>query len=229
MAKNKTIEIFEGDRAKHYDNYITGYFPDYSYVMDAIPKLLHVHLLENSKPKILVAGCGTGTEVKQIVDYNRNWNVEACDPSKEMIDLAKEKLQDYPNVTLINTTVDKLSPKPRYDVATLFLVLHFISDDGAKLSLLKAIAQRLKKDGKFMLMDICGTTKELKQNFKLLRCFYPSNWTEEDVNNLQIRTLNNLNVVSEKRTLELLNEAGFKNITKWHQSFISKSWVMTKA
>ncbi|WP_452597946.1 class I SAM-dependent methyltransferase [Pontimicrobium sp. MEBiC01747] len=226
--KNKVVEVFEGERATNYDSFITDFFPSYNFIMDNIPKLIEGSINNKESSRILVVGCGTGNETKRLLDYNKNWKIDACDPSKDMIEIAKRKLTGYTNLKLINTTVDAIDGTREYDIITLFLVLHFMPDNGEKKKLLTHIFKKLKKGGKFILLDICGTKKELKQNFALLTHLFPKDWSKEDIEYRKNRILNTINAVSEERTKKLLNKAGFKTVIKFHQSTICRGWVITK-
>jgi tRNA (cmo5U34)-methyltransferase len=229
IVMNKSVEIFEGERARNYDNFVIDYFPSYSFVMQNCAVLISDNLMIKSKPKILVVGCGTGTEVEELLDYNNDWLIDACDPSEEMFNQSKYKLSNYTNVNLIHGGVDELHKSDLYDAATLFLVLHFISDDGAKLDVLKEIANRLEVGAKFLLLDICGTQTEIEENFDILRQLLPKEWPNEEIELRRERILKTLNTIDEKRTLELLELAGFVKPVKWHQSFLVRSWILNKA
>lgn len=226
---NTSIEIFEGERVSNYDNFVIDYFPSYSFVMQNCAVLISDHLMIKSKPKILVVGCGTGNEAKQLLDYNNDWLIDACDPSEEMINSAKSKLSKYTNLNLTHCGVEELDKSNLYDAATLFLVLHFISDDGAKLDLLREIGSRLEVGAKFLLFDICGTKNEIEENFDILRQLFPKKWCSEEIEMRRERMLKTLNTIDENRTLELLELAGFVKPVKWHQSFLVRSWILTKA
>jgi len=226
METRKEIEIFEGDRAIRYDNFISNFFPDYNLIMEIVPKILSGQFSDKELLNILVVVCGTGNETKRLLDFNKNWRIDACDPSKEMIYIAKQKLASYSNLNLINSTIEQVDTT--YDAATLFLVLHFLTGDGAKQELLINICKRLKSGGKLIMLDICGTQKELKKNFKILSSLFQEAWSEEEIKIRRERILNTLNVISEKRCITLLKKPGFKTPIKFHQSTITRAWVVTK-
>lgn len=228
MKKSKKIEVFKGERVTYYDNFINHFFPNYDFVMNSIPKLLKGILASVTTPRILVVGCGTGNETKKIVGCNEEWRVDACDPSQEMINIAGEKLSAYKNLRLIHGTIEDIKSTHKYDIITLFLVLHFLSDDGEKESLLQNIANKLDKGGKFILFDICGTQEELEQNFDILSYSFPDNWLQEEKDMRKERILNVLNVIDEERLTFLLDKVGFKKPAKFHQSTISRAWLITK-
>ena len=228
MIKNKKVEIFEGDRATNYDNFVRHFFPNYEFVMNSIPQLLKGILSSVTTPNILVVGCGTGNETKKIAAFNDEWKIDACDPSEEMIAIAKEKLAAYQNVSLHTCTVENLPTNKSYSAITLFLVLHFLSDDGEKEQLLQDIYNKLTIGGTFVLFDICGTQEELEQQYDILSHTFPYNWSREEKEMRKERILNVLNVISEDRLKFLSEKVGFTSIVKFHQSTISSAWILTK-
>ena len=226
--ETKHIEIFKGQRATDYDRFITELFPSYSLFIQSVPKILKQQLSTVIKPKILIAGCGTGNEAQLLAQYNQHWNIDACDPSEEMLAFAKTKLAPYKKVRLIKGTVDTLELKETYDAATLFLVLHFLIDDGAKLALIKDIAQRLKPGGTLLLFDISGGEKELLDTFAIQSALFPEHWSPKDIAERKIRITTQLHAISNERCEELLKEAGFTKTVKFHQFTICSAWITTK-
>ncbi|MGK0376428.1 MAG: tRNA (cmo5U34)-methyltransferase [Patiriisocius sp.] len=224
----KHIEIFKGQKATDYDRFITELFPSYSLFKQSVPKILKQQLATNIKPKILVAGCGTGNEAKLLVQYNQYWYIDACDPSEEMLAFAKTKLTPYKKVRLIKGTVDELELKESYEAATLFLVLHFLIDEGSKLALIKDIAQRLKPGGTLLLFDISGGEKELLDTFAIQSALFPEYWSPKDIAERKIRITKRLHAIPNGRCEELLQEAGFAKAAKFHQFTICSAWITTK-
>ncbi|MEM6684783.1 MAG: class I SAM-dependent methyltransferase [Bacteroidota bacterium] len=228
MKKNKKVEIFEGDRATHYDTFIHHFFPNYDFVIDTIPVLLKGMLSSINTPQILVVGAGTGNEVKKMADFNDEWKIDACDPSAEMITIATNKLKMYDNVSLHQCTIENLPTPHLYSAITLLLVLHFLSDDGEKENVLREIYNKLDNGGIFILFDICGTSEEIAQNFEILKHSFPDNWSQEEKDLRKERILNILNVISEDRLQSLATKVGFSTVVKFHQSTITRAWILTK-
>jgi len=132
--------IFENGRASNYDQFVTAWIPNYHYFIDLLPTLLEDQLGD----EMLVVGCGTGNEISSIIRKDPKWKITGVDPSPEMVSQAREKLSDYPNVTLVDGRVSDLPGNESFGSASLLLVLHFLPDDGAKLALLKDISSRMK-------------------------------------------------------------------------------------
>ncbi len=227
----KDIEVFAGERASSYDTGIKLWCPDYDFTQALLPSLLETYLPTFEQKTILVAGCGTGTEMKSILQYAPHWQVIGVDPSPDMIALAKEKLAALPpeNYTLNTATVNQLPDMMPFDAATLFLVLHFLSDDGAKLSLLQDLALRLKKGAPLFILDIFNHRGTFNQQLDLLKSYLlQQGIAPETVEQGILHIAQDINYVSEERLQELLHAAGFGKALKFKQTFIFGGWIVEK-
>ena len=219
-----SIEIFENERAKGYNQFVETWIPNYHYFLDRLPKLLS----ETNQKDLLVVGCGTGNEIERFVQAPEHWTITGIDPSPEMIKQANEKLQTCANVTLVEGLISNLDTEKKFGAATLLLVLHFLDDNGNKLNLLKDIADRLVSGATFVMLDITGDKKQIKQNLKVLRLFLPDGLDEEQINKRLSRIENELCSVSEERLSELCQEAGFEPPLRFFQSAIYMGWLTKK-
>jgi len=218
------IEIFENERATGYNLFVETWIPNYRYFLDRLPKLLS----ETNQKDLLVVGCGTGNEIERFVQAPEHWTITGIDPSPEMIKQANEKLQTCDNVTLIEGLISNLDIEKKFGAATLLLVLHFLNDNGNKLNLLKDIADRLVSGAAFVMLDITGDKKQIKQNLKVLRLLLPDGLDEEQINSRLNRIENELYSVSEERLSELCREAGFEPPLRFFQSSIYIGWLAKK-
>ncbi|MEM7184993.1 MAG: class I SAM-dependent methyltransferase [Spirochaetota bacterium] len=218
------IELFANQRASGYNEFVETWIPNYHYFMDTLPRLLQ----DTGLKKILVVGCGTGAEIERFVHAKEAWEITGVDPSPEMIAQASEKLKEFENVTLMEGVVDSLDKSQKFGCATLLLVLHFMEDDGTKLNMLKSIAERLEENAPFVLLDITGDKKQLKQNLNILKNLLPEDLAEEDIDKRLHRIENELHAVSEERLKEILQEAGFAEPLRFFQNSIYMGWMTRK-
>lgn len=223
------IEYFEGERAERYDNFIPVVIPTYNQLIEQLPKLASAVVQHHDAPRLLVAGCGTGNEIVPFVRSSTQWHIAACDPSPAMVARAQEKLHAYPNVQLFTATVADMPQREKFDAATLLLVLHFLTDDGAKQNLLTSIAQRLHDGAPLFLVDICGTERDIASNLHMLQTLLPSEWPAEQVARIVNNIRTNIPYVSEPRLCELLAASGFTQPVRFYQSMMYHGWITTKA
>src|SRR5690606_3238767 len=203
---------------------VEAWIPNYRYFLDFLPKLFW----DSARTEILVVGCGTGNEIQKLVTKQKKWNVTGIDPSPEMIQQARQKLEGYTNVRLIEALIGDLEVDRKYDAATLLLVLHFLEDNGSKLELLKQIGDRLVSGALFVMLDINGDERMIRENLKILRLLLPDDITEEQINHRLSRIEKELFHVPEDRLAALCVEAGFEAPVRFFQSAIYMGWMTRK-
>lgn len=217
-------EIFENERATGYNQFVETWIPNYNYFLDRLPKLLR----EVNPKELLVVGCGTGNEIEKFTQTPGHWEITGIDPSPQMIKQAREKLQYHKNVKLVEGLVTDLDAGKKFGAATLLLVLHFLDDNGEKLNLLKAIADRLTSRAPFVMLDITGDKEQIKSNLKILKLLLPDGLDEEQITNRLGRIENELHYVSESRLSALCAEAGFEPPLRFFQSAVYMGWITNK-
>ena len=111
---------------------------------------------------VLVAGCGTGSELLEAVAQRPDWSLTALDPSADMLEEARQRLGDQPGLHWQQSTVEALVGTPgmagRFAGALSVLVLQSLPDDGSKLAFLTALARCLKPGAQLVLVDLMQTS-----------------------------------------------------------------------
>lgn len=111
---------------------------------------------------VLVAGCGTGSELLEAVSQRPDWQLSALDPSAAMLAEARQKLGDAPRIDWQQSTVEALQDQPgqagRFDGALAVLVLQSLPDDGHKLAFLTALSRCLRPGAQLVLVDLMQTS-----------------------------------------------------------------------
>ena len=114
-----------------------------------------------SGAKVLVAGCGTGSELLEAVVQRPDWQLTALDPSAAMLAEARQKLGESPTIHWQQSTVEDLLDQPgsggRFAGALAVLVLQSLPDDGRKLAFLSALARSLEPGAQLVLVDLMQT------------------------------------------------------------------------
>ncbi|MDY7012507.1 MAG: methyltransferase domain-containing protein [Cyanobacteriota bacterium] len=226
---SQNVEIFAGDRALNYDQKIPDIIPGYDLIYNLIACLFEQHLAEDAS--ILIAGSGSGKELECLGQTNSSWQFLAVDPSPEMAEIAKAKVQTQGLETRVNFLTGLVSDAPTdflYNAATLCLVLHFLPDDGTKLSLLQNIAQRLKPNAPFVLVDTYGELNSAPFARKvdtLERYFLRNGMALERVEDAIARLHTQLHVTSEHRLVELLESAGFAAADRFYSALFCGGWI----
>ena len=223
---------FDRDRANQYDLDIRKAIPGYESLHAMAQNLLQTSL--DKSAKLLVVGSGTGMELVNYCQQNPDWRLTGVDPSVEMMAIAKSELASrelQKRVTLHNGYISSLPTTELADAATLLLVMHFLADDGSKLELLKGIARHLKPGAKLILADLYGdrSAPYFDRFTRAWQALYFSQLDEEMRAKAKANFANSINnsiyFVSESRIIELLEIAGFINISKFYNAFLFGGWI----
>ena len=128
--------------------------------------------------------------------------------------------------------VDDVPATERFDAATLILVQHFLPDDGAKLAMVRAIADRLDPGGLLFLAAMYGDLAS-SQSQRLFQAWkrrqIARGLSIEDADAMFEGLPQVIHFVTEARIEELLREAGFVDIDKVFQAFVVGGWLARKA
>ena len=115
-----------------------------------------------SGAEVLVAGCGTGSELLEAVAQRPDWSLTALDPSAEMLQEARQRLGEQASIQWQQSTVEALVDEPgmagRFAGALSVLVLQSLPDDGSKLAFLTALARCLQPGAQLVLVDLMQTS-----------------------------------------------------------------------
>ena len=145
------------EHAASYDDDVRAAIPGYEVLHETAAALLHNALSEQAR--ILLVGVGTGEEILRLAPDHPGWRITAVDPAAAMVDVARAKVDTAAlndRVELRVGGVDDVPATERFDAATLILVQHFLPDDGAKLAMVRAIADRLEPGGLLFLAAMYG-------------------------------------------------------------------------
>jgi len=219
---------FNEERAKAYDERIRQHIAGYEILHSLTETILSSEFPASAS--LLIAGIGTGMEVRQWAPRHPSWTFVGADPSAAMTTIAAEKIKEdglSARVRLITGTIETLPEAPLFDAATLLLVLHFVPDNGEKEALFAEIARRLKPGSPFILATLFGDPAStrykrmigLTRNWAISRGMDPKK-AEELCN--PART--DLHVVPEDRIKDLFRYAGFIDVQRVYQAFAIGAW-----
>ena len=111
---------------------------------------------------VLVARCGTGSQLLEAVAQRPDWSLTALDPSAEMLEEARQRLGEQGAIQWQQSTVEALVDAPgmagRFAGALSVLVLQSLPDDGSKLAFLTALARCLQPGAQLVLVDLMQTS-----------------------------------------------------------------------
>jgi tRNA (cmo5U34)-methyltransferase len=223
---------FDSDYGLRYDDFVRRSIVGYEALHTMVLALLQSRLGDIAQ--LLVVGSGTGAELLTLGSAMPDWAFTGVDPSEQMTRLAGEKVETAGlagRVRLHTGTTASLPADEMYDAATLILVMHFVADQGPKLDLLRSISQRLRPGACYVHVDLHGDTQSAGfrqlmaawKNFQLLMGV-----SAEQAEVVQRAAIESHHFISEQRTLALLGEAGFGNVERFFQGFVTAGWIAQK-
>jgi tRNA (cmo5U34)-methyltransferase len=225
------VEPFEGERAARYDHFIKRWCPGYEWLHELIPSVLATCLASQPVSRILVAGCGTGTEMEYMLKLRQDWHLTGVDPSPEMTSQAATRLAPFlsSSYEVITGLVEDLAVEQKFDAATLLLVLHFLPENGAKQNLLQSLSQRLHTGAPLIILDMFGDSETMKFQLQLLKGWLLEKGVKPNVvESGSTYILENFHYIPEERLFALLHEAGFTPICRFTQSLMYGGWIALK-
>lgn len=145
---------FDQARAEVYDSQFAALHA----LKDCIHLLMEAYLKTlPADARILVAGAGTGAEVRYLAPRFPGWTFTLVDPSAPMLDVARRHADAEGFVERCRFHADYVSGTPvlEHDAATSLLVSHFLTDAPARKSFFADIGVRLKPGGRLFTVDLC--------------------------------------------------------------------------
>ena len=151
MRDNKTSQS-----AIEYDVNVTKTIPKYRLFHDET-----INLIKLGKPTVeswLDTGSGTGTLILKAIEHFKNIRFVAADPSKSMLDIAKEKLSGK-DITYILAGSEELVCCDSFDVVTAIMVHHYL-DIGDRIKATQNCFRMLKEGGIYVTFETIRSNTE---------------------------------------------------------------------
>ena len=232
QPEESASEHEEASSARGYDDAIRAAIPGYELLHESVAAFLPGVI--NDHATVLVVGAGTGEEIVRMSQANPGWRYVAEDPSAEMLDVAREKLAAAgaaDRVEFVTGPIEDVPQGERFDGATMILVQHFLPDDGAKLAILREVAARLRPGAPLFLANMHGdldAEPDTRRYQAWKRRQMARGMSAEDAEGMFSGLPTVVHFVSEGRTRQLLEEAGFMDIQNVFRAFVIGGWVATR-
>lgn len=232
QPEESASEHEEASSARGYDDAIRAAIPGYELLHESVAAFLPG--VTGEQATVLVVGAGTGEEIVRMSGANPGWRFVAEDLSADMLAVAGEKLAAAgaaDRVEFVTGPIEDVPPGERFDAATMILVQHFLPDDGEKLAMLREVAARLRPGAPLFLANMHGDLDAALdtrryQAWKLRQM--ARGMSAEDAEGMFSGLPTVVHFVSEARTRQLLEEAGFSDIQNVFRAFVIGGWVATR-
>ena len=159
---NNVKDHFEQE-APEFDQIIMKLIPYYPQMLDAL--ISSVPFPKNKKIKAIDLGCGTGTIAKRIKESFPLATIHCVDIAENMIEVAKQKLSAYSDITYEKADLSNYSFIDSYDVVLSSLALHHLLIDNDKKDFYAKVYKALNLGGVFYNADnVTGSNEAIQDN-----------------------------------------------------------------
>lgn len=230
-ANADVAAYFDADHAAIYDRRIRRRCPSY----DALHEMVAGWLASRPEGgRLLSAGAGTGAEILSLGPRFPGWSFVAADLSADMLAACRRRVEAAGLAGRVDYHHGPLQGLPvgaEFDAATSILVSHFILDRGERLAYYRAIAERLRPGGLFLLADLHGDPADPA----FARLFEPwlATFTDAAADPAGVaweRThlMGDIAFIPEAELAALLEEAGFEPPLRFYQSWLFGGWATAR-
>ncbi len=222
---------FDASRAGEYARQSRIALAGYDACHELSACMLSASLGEGKTAKILVVGAGgTAGEILASASLEPQWSFVAVDPSRPMLDLARENINEAgiaERVQFIYGGISDLDEAPVFDAAVMTGVLHHLPGDEAKREILGETAKRLKPGSPLI---VAGNYRTYASQ-PLLLAGWANRWRMNGANAAEVQAKMNKILQgaeppeSEEAVFELLTGAGFKDPIRFFASLFWGAWL----
>lgn len=150
------------EEAKEFNQNIRRLIPYYDQMIEA---MIDVLSFDKDKPiKVIDLGCGTGTIANAIKKRFPCAKITCLDFSKNMIEMAKIKLENYTDIIYKVQNLYDYPFDEKYDIIISSLALHHMITNEDKKNLYKRIYNALNIHGVFYNLDVVLGSNDYIQN-----------------------------------------------------------------
>lgn len=154
-----------------------------------IMKSLYGHFIGN-KPNnnVLDLGCGDGIVIQELLKIDNSIAATLIDGSKDMLNKAKDRLEDFRNIHFIQASFQEILNKnivlQRYDFIVSSLAIHHLTME-EKTALFRTIYSYLNVGGYFLNIDVILASSDALEQWYLLLW---KQWIDERKSSLGIES-----------------------------------------
>lgn len=177
----------------------------------------------------LDTGCGTGTLANRVLEERKDVRFTLCDPSEQMLDRAKEKLQGK-DIRFLNMQSQDLDFDSEFDVVTAVQCHHYLQPE-ARRTAVKNCWRALKDNGIFITFENVKMTTDESDRIALKRWenFLSDHLNDPDkvAHHMNRRGVEVFPITIEDH-IKLLRECGFSSVDVLWTSYLQAGFWAIK-
>lgn len=177
----------------------------------------------------LDTGCGTGTLCSRVLEERDDVRFTLCDPSEQMLERAKEKLQGR-DIRFLNVQSQDLTFDSEFDVVTAVQCHHYLKPDARRTAVMNC-CRALKENGVFVTFENIKMTTGESDSIALKRW---ENFLSDHLNDPEkvAHHMNRRGVevfpITIEEHIKLLRECGFKSVDVLWTSYLQAGFWAIK-
>lgn len=177
--------------------------------------------------RVLVLGAGGGLELKVFADAQPGWSFDGVDPSRAMLDLARQTVAQHAGRVRLHDGYIDVAPAGPFDAAACLLTMHFMPP-AERLHALQAIHARLKPGSSFVVMHMSIAPGEAGRDRWMARdeaFAVAGGVAPEMARQRRDGIAASLPILSPGEDEALLREAGFLDIEVFYVGGAFRGWI----
>lgn len=210
-----------------YDSRINSVLPYYDEFHFQILDL--VKALNKDKIKWLDTGCGTGSLAQKALEMFPDTEFTLCDPSKNMINTAKKKLNNY-DIRYYNLSSQELSFTNEFDIVTAVQAHHYLDTENRKKAT-QCCYRVLKNGGIYITFEniLLSSMQSESIGIKRWENFQKNNGkTDNEIKAHISRRGTEVLPIKIEQHLKLIKDCGFKSVDVLWTSYMQAGFFAIK-
>lgn len=194
-----------------------------------LQRMALVLLAERAPPdaRVLVLGAGGGLELKAFADAQPGWSFDGVDPSREMLELARDTVEQHAARIRLHEGYVDAAPAGPFDAAACLLTMHFMPLCERRHAV-RAIRQRLRRGAPFVAAHMSFAQDEDERALWLARdeaYAVASGAAPEEARHRRELIERVLPVLAPEQDEALLREEGFKDVSMFYAAGVFRGWI----
>jgi tRNA (cmo5U34)-methyltransferase len=227
MKNQESTIVFDRERASNHDKQFAKLAPMRNGLDMSICMVLS-KLPDDAR--ILCVGVGTGTELIHLAQHFPQWQFTAVEPSAPMLDICRQKAEEYgiaSRCTFHEGYLDSLPPSDTFDAATCILVSHFITQLEERHNLFRQISERLCPNGYLVSSDLASdmSTPAYKSLLTVTQqMFQYAEMPAEEIEKIIGAYGRNVAILPPQEVEAIIASSGFDTPVLFFQTFLIHAW-----
>lgn len=211
-----------------YDQHIRQLIPDYETMHQQVKAILKATMPDHAQ--ILIIGCGTGHELRELLNVNHTWHFTAIDVSENMLDQARKNiapLNENSRVQFVLGDASVLAASAKFHSILVLLVAHFI-EFTAKLPFFQILNQHCLRQAILLTYDLMQMAQPALWQALPYLC-QSNGLSQKQTDTMMTRLPQDFFLVNEQEYCDILQQAGFNETYCFsqaltYQGFIAKNF-----